>query len=139
MNFVSNEYIYGGSSGNIGTGKWGVYFRLQTTGYNTRLMSKASGVNGWDMVIYSDQKIYFEINGSTTPVLGSAAAITSASYKDILFIWESGTLYIYVDGAINNSVVWTPTNPLTTAVDLWIGRSSVGTTGFTGSINDVRL
>lgn len=139
MNFVSNEYIAGSPLGNVGTGNWALYFRLKTTSINCRLLSKASGSTGWSIAIYSGGQLYFEDNGSTGSILPSIGAITGSVFKDCLFFWDSGTLFLYVDGILNNSVLWTPTFAIFNSSNLWVGRSSVGTTNFTGSINDVRL
>lgn len=141
MRFVSNEYIYGASGGNVGTGRWAVSYWIKGTGASQRYLNKNNGSNsGFDTYFQGAGKITFTYPGGSG-ALDSVGSFNDGVWHHVLETYDSGTTSVYIDGSFNNS--GTPTiggGGMSNGNNLNVGRSpSYGTTSFTGSLFDVRL
>ncbi len=112
------------------------------TNYNT-IIDKW-GSNGYPFVVR-----YANIGGiiscarwdnATSPTVTSSAAVNDNQWHHIAFIKDGPTLYLYINGVLNDTQADTTINPMTSPASLSIGCQTIGPEWFfTGRVDEVRI
>jgi len=133
----TGDYVSISSSDDFsfGTGDFTIDFWIKKTSRNENIMGTGY-TNNW-MIHYDTVNGYaFYGNGNGTGnYLGGVTA--DNNWHHIAFIRSSGTLSMYKDGQLTNSV--TNTTNITATTSLYIGRDFVDSMFFSGSLDEVRI
>ena len=96
--------------------------------------------NGWYLAFPSNEKIIFSAQSASTPSVGlfSTDALSTGTWYHIAGVYDNGTLKLYINGELNNTVSdagYTPSNR-----ELTIGgQPNSSNYGFDGLIDEVHL
>ena len=74
---------------------------------------------------------------SSNPFLTGTSTYRDGNWHFVVAVHNGSTMYLYVDGELENSMVKSHTN--TNSINISIGRASSGCGFFEGMIDDVRI
>lgn len=137
----SNAYINVGDNDAISNGTVALWVKLSSIGAEQYLVSKVkAGANDgeWRLYVESDGDVNFRIQSTSTNYsILSDSPLSSNQWCHIGVTWEkNGTMYMYVDGSLQQGTASPTVGMEVTGVDLNLGRNNVLASSYFGGTMD---